>query len=133
MLSSLKVEQPVFSDFLKDNSDVQYGYEGSITYYFNQSTYPEYIYVAVLGGAESIYHIQFTVNTSANIPSAYLDMIEDVRNDYVISANNPYVLLKYVGHISPYTINFDPVPSCIKYGNKLPLENTCVSPSSMPT
>lgn len=92
------------------------------------STYPDYIYVGILGDTESIYHIQFTVNTSANIPAAYMNMIDDAQNDYVITSSNPYVLTKYVSHIIPYSITFDPMPSCIKYGNKLPITGSCMSP-----
>jgi hypothetical protein len=40
--------------------------------------------------------------------------------------------LKYKSHIIPYTITFNPTPSCIRYGNKLPLPTTCMSTSQIP-
>jgi hypothetical protein len=85
-----------------------------------------------MGNTECIYHIQFVMNISANIPAAYLDMVEEGQNDYTITSSTPFILLKYVSHIIPYTIKFDPYPSCIKYGNELPLPTNCTAPSQMP-
>jgi hypothetical protein len=71
------------------------------------------------------------LNTSANIPAAYLDMVEDGRNDYTLTLTSPYILLKYVSHIVPYSITFSPSPSCIKYSNKLPVSNGCASSTQL--
>jgi hypothetical protein len=73
------------------------------------------------------------VNSSANIPAAYIDLVEDGDNNYVISSSQPYILLKYMSHIVPYTITINPLPNCIKYGNKLPIPDTCVASTALPT
>jgi hypothetical protein len=75
MLTSTIEKHPTFSDIFSGSTDVKYHWEGTATYTANQ-TYPNYIYIGVKGDSESIFHIQFVLNISANIPSAYLDMVE---------------------------------------------------------
>lgn len=48
LLSSTTVQKPIFKDLFSETSDVSYGYEGSATYLIN-STYPDYIYIGILG------------------------------------------------------------------------------------
>lgn len=131
LLASPTIEFPVFKDLFKVNSDVVYGWEGSISFVANAS-YPAYIYVSVLGDTESIYHLQYTLNTTPNIPAAYQSLIDDAQNDYTLSQGSPYTLLKYISHIIPYTITFNPQPNCIMYGNKLPIPTLCAG-NSLPT
>ena len=89
------------------------------------STYPnESIYIGVLGDAESIYHLQFVLDTDANVPARYLSLSENAQNDFIISEDTPYVLLKYASHIIPYSIVFSPEPSCISFGSSLPLSDS---------
>lgn len=132
LLASASVQFPIFKDIFKKGSDVVYGWDGTLTYLANQ-TYPESIYIGVMGDTESIYHLQYTLNTTPNIPAAYQNLIDDADNNFVLTQNSPYILLKYISHIVPYTITFNPMPNCIKYGTKLPIENgECVAPAAMP-
>ena len=48
LLTSTSVQKPTFKDLFNSTSDVTYGFEGSATYLVN-STYPEYIYISILG------------------------------------------------------------------------------------
>jgi hypothetical protein len=131
MLTSTTVTQPAFNDIFFPDQDVEINWDGTATFLIN-STFPNYIYIGVKGNTQCIYHIQFALNISANIPAAYLNMVEEGQNDYTLSSSSPFILLKYISHIIPYTIKFDPNPSCIKYGNKLPLSPNCTSPTQKP-
>lgn len=59
--------------------------------------------------------------------------MEDGDNNYIISKANPYILLKYVSHIVPYSITIDPLPGCVKLGSKLPIPDICVASTDLPT
>lgn len=62
-----------------------------------------------------------------------MDLVEGVSNNQILSSSSPYLLVKYVSHIIPYTISFSPIPSCVRYGNKLPFNQTCLSLSDLPS
>lgn len=115
---------PEFDDIFSGGSDVKVTWEGITTYMIND-TWPSCIYVSVLGEAESIYYLQYTFNTSANVPQRYMNIIDDAQNDYTLTAETPYILLKYSSHIIPFSIKFDPSPDCIAYGTMLPFDQNC--------
>lgn len=118
MLTSYTNQRPTLKDCFKSNSDVEYSWQGiSNVILTPQTSNITQIYISIFGNAETIYHLQYTLNLSANIPAAYTSLVDNVENTFTLTPQSPFVLLKYTPHILPYSITFSPstVSTCIKY------------------
>ena len=121
------VPMPRFEDVFREGSDVRVMWDGVMTYTIGEGSDEDCIYLSVLGEAESLYYLQYSLNTSANIPQRYLTIIDNTQNDYTLNSTSPYILLKYSSHIIPFTLKFQPAPDCIASGTELPFPQDCLA------
>lgn len=129
MLTSYTNPKPTLQDSFKPDPDVFYNWQGISNIVLTPQSNITAIYISIFGNVESIFHLQYTLNLSANIPSAYTSLVDNTENSFTLTSSSPFALLKYTPHILPYSITFSTsaVSTCIKYGFSLPIPDICVS------
>ena len=121
MVTSQSTESPIIDDVF--TGDAIMAWNNVITY---SESLDQPIYVGVFGQSEAVYKIVVNVDREQNTPSSYTTLEDQVTNDFTTITSSP-LLVKYTPHINPYYISFYPSqPSCISFGNTLPLSPTCM-------
>lgn len=124
-LSSLTVAEPTYEKYLalNESQHILFSWDGRIEMLVDESI--EMIYLAVKGNSDSLYQLQFTIDVDADIPAKYQKLAEGVQNNFMLSKEQPYLLLSFTSHILPYKVYIANTPKCIKIGYSLPLDQTC--------
>lgn len=86
MLTSFTNPRPTLSDCFKVDSDVVYNWQGISNIIVTPQLNITWVYISIFGNVESIFHLQYTLNVSANIPSAYISLVDNTENTFTLTS-----------------------------------------------